>query len=227
MITSYSVFITFNVSYKMEKIEEMTAERSLNIIRQSIEQSRRAVMKNAGTPMLIWGILVFCTALIVSYLWMHAGGPKWNYLWFVMTIIGFVITYLMGKKHKHQPVGFVGKVIGYIWITFAIFGTTLPLMLSLGIFGNYLQTVSIGLGFSGLFITSYEVLLMGFSATVSGFILNNKLIVLCGIVSGIGGIFWANLTEYGNQMFVIAGVAVLCLIVPGLIMNSKSKRESL
>ena len=53
----------------METEKDLTAERSLEIIRQSIEQSRRAVMKNSGTPMLILGVLVFCTALVVGHLW--------------------------------------------------------------------------------------------------------------------------------------------------------------
>ena len=41
----------------METTNEMTAERSLEIISRTIEQSRRSMEKNAGMPMVIWGVL--------------------------------------------------------------------------------------------------------------------------------------------------------------------------
>ena len=211
----------------METEKDLTAERSLEIIRQSIEQSRRAVMKNSGTPMLIWGVLVFCTALVVGHLWEHAGGPKWNLLWFVMTIVGFAANYWVDKKHEHHPTGFVGKAIGYVWISFAIFALAIPL--STIIVDLCTDTTSANCGYQVFFqiLTAIEILLMGICATISGYILNNKIIVICGIISGIGGLWLASFINGGSQMLVLAGVAILTLIIPGLVMNRQSKRASL
>ena len=41
----------------MESSEKLTAERSLEIIREAIEQGKRDVARNAGTPMITWGVL--------------------------------------------------------------------------------------------------------------------------------------------------------------------------
>ena len=49
----------------MEENSNMTAERSLEIITQQIEQSRRAVSKTTGQSLYISGICIMCTAVLV------------------------------------------------------------------------------------------------------------------------------------------------------------------
>ena len=53
----------------MEK--ELTAERSIEIIRETIEKSRRDVERQAGTPLIVWGSLVAFTAVIIGHSWEH------------------------------------------------------------------------------------------------------------------------------------------------------------
>ena len=59
----------------MEENKNLTAERSLEIIRESIERSQHAIAKNSGLPLMWWGALVVVFSLLINYLWRHHGGP--------------------------------------------------------------------------------------------------------------------------------------------------------
>ena len=41
----------------MDNNDKLTVERSLEIISEAIELGRRDVERNAGTPMIVWGVL--------------------------------------------------------------------------------------------------------------------------------------------------------------------------
>ena len=64
----------------MEEITNMTAERSLEIIRESIERSQRTINKNSTLPLIWWGACVVAFSLLIAYLWNNHGGPVWNFL---------------------------------------------------------------------------------------------------------------------------------------------------
>ena len=89
----------------MENNNELTAERSLEIIKRQIEQSRKDTEKNSGTSLIVWGSMVFITALIVWYLWSTTGKGVWGFLWFAMAFIGWMLMIWQGKKEKrsHLP----------------------------------------------------------------------------------------------------------------------------
>lgn len=52
----------------MEEITNMTAERSLEIIRESIERSQRTINKNSALPLIWWGACVVAFSLLIAYL---------------------------------------------------------------------------------------------------------------------------------------------------------------
>ena len=69
---------------KMETKENLTAERSLEIIRESIERSQRTITRNSSWSFVWWGSCVVVFAFLIAYLWKQHGGPAWNALWAVM-----------------------------------------------------------------------------------------------------------------------------------------------
>ena len=71
----------------MKEKENLTAERSLEIIRESIESSQRTITKNSSYSLMWWGICVIVFALLIAYLWKNHGGPVWNVLWAAMWVI--------------------------------------------------------------------------------------------------------------------------------------------
>ena len=50
----------------MEENKNLTAERSLEIIRESIERSQRTITKNSSWSMMWWGMLVVVFSLLTA-----------------------------------------------------------------------------------------------------------------------------------------------------------------
>ena len=76
-------------------MENLSAENSLRLIAETIERSRKAIAKNSGKPLILWGALVTITSVVIWGLWTKTGTPMWNLLWFAMTAIGVIGTYYM------------------------------------------------------------------------------------------------------------------------------------
>lgn len=210
----------------MQMDKEMTPERSLEIIRESIERSRREITRDMGTPFIMWGTLVCATALVVGHLWNHTGSAAWNWLWFVMMLIGFAGNWWINRRHGHRPESYVGFVMGTTWLSFAIFAVALPT----GLYGIYILIVELlkdivpcGTGYI-IPITPAILLLMGMATTITGFILKNGWIVAGGIISGIVCTAFALRFNGAFEMLAMASAAVVGLIIPGIMINLKNKK---
>ena len=205
----------------MENVNEMTAERSLEIIRKHLNQSRKELTKDAGTPLIWWGGLVFITALIVNHLWKATGNPSWNFLWFLMAIIGYAGNYLMDKKEKqaHVPQTFISKTIGYVWLTFGVFAITLAVLAFV---------VAPALGYHTPLINHYTViiiLLVCMACCTTGLILKNLWITIGAFLGGIFGATVADMMA-NYQMLAMAAVAVVALIIPGIMINLNNRKNA-
>lgn len=199
----------------MEDKEKMTAERSLEIIRESIERSRRDITRNAGLPMIMWGSLVSVTAIAVWYLWQHTGNPSWNMLWFIMTAVGWGITAITSRKDSKKPSTFISKVLGWTWLSFGIFAMATAVIGALPNSGTVYG--------SGLPITAMIILLLGMGAMTTGLILRNKTITIFSTGAIVtAGTSLANPGPY--EPLAMGMTALMLLIIPGIIINRKSKR---
>lgn len=209
---------------KMEKEKNMTAEHSLEIIRDSIEQSQRTITKNIGIPLIWWGACVVVFSLLIAYLWKNHGGPVWNLLWFALWVVGCLGERFLRNKRTPVPSNLVGRTISHIWGTFGIFCGFIG-----GIFGLIggglipLELVMPQVYVFGI-ITSIISLCFGMGATIMGFVLRNIIIKVCGIIAGIGGFFCALHFLGAEQLFVMAAVAVIGLIVPGIVIYLQYKK---
>ena len=207
----------------MEEKTNMTAERSLEIIRESIERSQRTIAKNSGLPLIWWGALVVFFALLIEYLWKNHGGPAWNFLWFVMWVIGYIGNRVLDKKNETVPTTFVGKTIGHVWNTFGIFCGGIALILCLIGFCVTPGKCEIPGSLVYLNPTSIISLCFGIASTITGFVLENRTIQICGLLAGFGGFFVAMYFPM-QQMYVMAVVALVGLVIPGLIVHFQSKK---
>ena len=69
----------------------------LELIKELIDKSRRDVERYTGRVMLLWGALVFVTALVVGHLWQHTGNASWNLLWIFMAVVGIATASVMTR----------------------------------------------------------------------------------------------------------------------------------
>lgn len=200
----------------MEEKYNMTAERSLEIIRESIERSQRTINKNSAIPLIWWGICVVLFSLIIAYLWNNHGGPVWNMLWAVLWLVGYAGNWLIDKRRERVPTTFVGKTIGHVWATFGVFCCGVGMIF--GFIGSGMLPMELIMPKVYIFgcITSVISLCFGMGTTITGLVIRNRVIQVCGLVAGIGGFFGALHFPGHTQLYVMAGVAIIGLIVPGL-----------
>ena len=210
----------------METRENLTAERSLEIIRESIERNQRTITRNSSLSLIWWGVCVVVFALLIAYLWQHHGGPAWNALWAVMWAFGYMGEWLIDKHREHIPTNFVGKTISHVWATFGVFMCAMGFIL--GLYGcKLLPPMHVYGGMPGghlyINITSIISLSFGIASTITGSILRNRIVQACGFLAGLGGFFLALHYPNVEQLYVMAAVAILGLVIPGLIIHFQNK----
>ena len=201
----------------MEEKNNMTAERSLEIIRESIERSQRTINKNSAIPLIWWGLCVIIFSLLIAYLWKNHGGPVWNMLWAVLWLIGYAGDWIIVKRRERIPTTFVGKVIGHVWATFGIFCCGMGMIL--GFIGSGMLPMELIMPKVYIFgcITSIISLCFGMGTTITGLVIRNRTIQVCGLLAGLGGFFGALHFPGHAQLYVMAAVALIGLIVPGVV----------
>ena len=74
-----------------EENKKLSAEHSIEIIRETIEQSRKVITRNCAINLLTWGILICVTATVIGLLWSYTNSYYCNLGWIVMVFIGLLI----------------------------------------------------------------------------------------------------------------------------------------
>lgn len=203
----------------MKDNDEMTAERSLELIIRFIEQDRKDATRSVGMALLMWGVLVVVFSAIVCVLWNATGHSAWNLLWLVMPLVGWLCMRMKrhGNIRKPHVRTFVDDVIDYIWVTFACMcGITFVL-----------GWISMDTDYSAqqLPITAVILILMCFATTLTGFVLRSNF--LLAMVGTQVIIFSFSLRFAGPDEMIFMGLAALfALVLPGLVIIRENKKHN-
>ena len=205
----------------MEQNKEMTAQESLKLITETMNNNRREIVRHSGRYFFMWGILLIVFSLLVFFVWKATGNAAWNNLWFAMPVIGFPISRLMKSKDRAVSAeNFISRINGGIWRTFAVFACSVALFTVLfGILGDS-PLASIVVGAS---LTAMIVLLFGMAETISGIALKNWAIKIAGFLTGIGGVAIYYITGANEEQMLIFTFAGLVLAATGLIVKYQYK----
>ncbi len=196
--------------------EEMSAERSLQLISETIERSRRVMTINSGNSFLAWGVVVAATALVIGHLWEHCGGPNWNLLWLTVFVTGPLANRLLTRKGLPENKTHIGKIIGRAYFILGILCALIGFCT--GILVHYISPEHV----AGSVIASTS-LLIGVGAAFTGSVLKNTLIMVAGALGGLSGYFGSYFFTGSHCMMLYAGVAVITMVVPGLIIKLKNR----
>ena len=191
----------------MEQNKELTAQESLRLISESFNKSRKDILRNSAKYFILWGTLLTVTSLAIYLLWHFTGKPQWNFLWFVMPVIGYPFAALIGKNSIAIPQNEVSKMLGGIWSVFGVFS----IMLS-----------AIAVFLVPMHITLVIVIILGLAECISGVLLKNWPIIIAGFLLGIGGAVFALLVKSEAQLLIFTLGGVL-LLVTGFIMKLQYK----
>lgn len=190
-----------------EQKNEMTAQQSLNIISEMINDSRRTILQSSAKHFILWGSLLILVSLVIYWLWHSSGNPVWNVAWFVMPALGFPMVRILERKETDVPQNKINMNIGLIWLTYCIFAVCISVIAMLWVPMN---------------ISLVIVVLVGFAECISGFLLKNWAITISGFIIGIGGAVMAS-ALLGAEQLLIFNVCGIMLVVTGLIIKSQYK----
>lgn len=174
----------------MEEKNNMTAERSLEIITEQIERSRQVVAKDTGLSLYVAGLCTMGMAILIGIIIYLTSNTAWYLMYILLPVIIFAADRYAKRGKPKVPASLVGSMVDKTWQTFGIF------VFAYFVFGILYNMLMAHFEqpevYSCLVIHPLRVvlLLMGMTITVNGYILKSRWMVWCGIVGGIGGFIW-------------------------------------
>ena len=187
---------------------KLEAAESLELIGRMIENTRSRIVRNSGRPLLAWGYATVLTTLVVWGAVVGFQDPRWNFLWLLLPMLGWLLMWLTrGKRTEGEARTFVDRVIGNVWF---VMGLTAMFVSLLTLFTPIRLPI--------LFII---LLIMGMGTAVTGLIIR----FTPAVAGGVAAIVLAPLTMLVGNMWqpllFIVGFVVM-MIVPGHILNHTS-----
>ena len=172
----------------------LTAERSLEIITEQIERSRKSVAEDVGMTLLISGLCIVGVAIIVSIGALLTHNWVFYLLYMFIPIFIWVIERYVKRNKPKVPASVISNMVDKTWQTFGIFVVAF-FVLSI-LFNNLMfYDAQVADNMQVYFQNRINpvriiLLLMGMALTINGYILKSKWMVWCGIIGGLGGFFW-------------------------------------
>ena len=187
----------------------MTPEQSLKVISDAIAKSRKDFERNAGTPMILWGVIVLIFSIVIWLLLRTTDNLMWNFLWFGIPVAGWPLSHLFLKNKEIRGArNFVNDTIGQIWIGYGIFAVATAVALS------FVAAEHIG---------AITIVLLGYGAAMTGMVLKNRFITIGGFITGIGGAVALCVFRTYDATLVFSVASVVSLILPGIMMNRNNQ----
>ena len=178
----------------MEDNNILTAERSLEIITQQIERSRKSVSEEVGMSLFIAGLCIIGVAFVTVVCALLTGNMAFHLLYVLVPILVIGIERYVKRDKPKVPDSFIGKMVDKTWQTFGIFVLTffvLSILFNKLMIHDALVADNMQVYFQNRINPVRIILLMmGMAVTINGYTLKSKWMVWCGIIGGIGGFFW-------------------------------------
>lgn len=191
------------------KTNEMTPEQSLQVISDAISRNRKDFEKNAGSPMVLWGVVVLLFSIVIWVLLRATENHMWNFLWFGIPVAGWPLSHfcLKGKCVKGAK-NFINDSIAQIWMGYGIFATAIALLMA------FIAPQHIG---------PIMIAMLGYGTFMTGMLLKNKYIIAGGIITGIAGAVLLYVLMTYDSALVFSVAAIVSLLLPGIMLNRKNR----
>ena len=228
----------------MEENKNLTAERSLEIITEQIEQSRRTVSQSTGQALYVSGLCTVAMSGIVAIVNYVSKTPLGHLLWLVLPVIIWIALRNIFKNRQHEPTSIVSSLVGKTWWTFAVFTVVFFVLATLWtVFAVRLLSPQQIRFYSNVYsVTPTIMLLMGMAVTMTGHILRSRWLVVFGIVGGLMIFAWEGFgigrailveltgksyTELYEPSTTLTCLSVLLfafvgLVIPGMMLKKQS-----
>ena len=167
----------------MEENTGLTAERSLEIIAEQLEKSRRAVSKDTGQWLFVSGLTTMIMAVIVASVNYLTWTPLAHLLWFALPAIIGLVMRRGGRKRVPVPESFVGTLVRKTWYTILAFSLVYVVIATVwNIVLQHYESPEVFLH-AGMHITPTILTLLAVAVSMTGLILKKSALVWFGLLS--------------------------------------------
>jgi len=188
---------------------KMNENESLELISQMIRNTQRRIDSHNGMPFLVWGYTSVIVSLAVWFMLKSSSNYLWNYLWFLIPVIGYPTMMVLLKKQSSGMRTMIDKFIGYVWLSIGI----AAFIVSVSTF-FYWQTPV-------LFIV---LLLIGSGTLITALLIQYKLLIFMGAISYVSAILCLMIRDV-NVILVFAATFLVMMVIPGHILFAKNRRN--
>ena len=203
----------------MEQNKEMTAQESLALISETMNNSRKDILRRSGKYFLLWGSLLTFFSLLVFILWKTTDHAQWNFLWFLMPVVGYLAAHLLSKSDDADlPDNMLSRLFSGIWSAYGVFAVAVSVFTIVYV---QLQSNPIGMIAAGAGMTAQLVLLFGLAETICGVALKSWPVIVGGILIGVGGLAVYYILDLGAAQMLIFTVAGVLLALTGVLIKNQ------
>lgn len=204
--------------------KKLSEKESLEVITSMIARTKQRYL-GSGNILLMWGYLIVTVTILVWILIVNTHQNYWNWLWFLIPVIGIPTTLIMSrnKQRDHGAVTYSDKVSSRLWSIFGISIIILTLICLGFTFIGDINCWSAMLIYSLLLVPGTEIaqgLIVRENSLVTGAIIGLAvgMVTVCCIAGGVPlDVNWF------MPLFILAFAAMM--IVPGHILNHKAKNQ--
>ena len=167
----------------MEENMELTAERSLEIITEQLEKSRRAVSKDTGRWLFVTGLIAMIMSVIVASANLLSWTPLFHLLWFALPVVIWLVMKYINRNRVPVPESLVGTLVKKTWYTILAFALVYSVIAT--VWNTCLQVYE---GYevflhAGMHITPTVITLLAVAVSITGLILKRNSLVWFGFLS--------------------------------------------
>lgn len=203
---------------------KLTEKESLEVITAMIDRTKQRYIAD-GSIMLLWGYLTVAVAALIWALLNYTHNGVWNWLWFLIWIIGGIATPIMDRKRQSKKgvLTYIDTLTSRIWsvVGFSAIASTFMCL-------GFLLVKGID---AWPMMLAFALIIVPFAEIAQGIVFRESALMAGGAVGLLTGIFTACClaghvvlgADWYMPLFIIAFVAMM--IVPGHILNHKARRE--
>ena len=204
--------------------KKMTEKESLELITAMINRTRERYVGD-GNIVLMWAYLSVAVAILLWIMLLVTHNQAWNWLWFLIGVIGGIATPIMDKKQrvKSGVKSYSDKLTSQIW-TIVGCSAFVATLFCLGF--------SLFMGYDAWkMMFAFALIIVPMAEMAQGIVIKEKSLVIGGAIGLACGIFIvcciaAGVPLYINMILPIFIVAFICMmIIPGHIINNKAKSQ--
>ena len=167
----------------MEENMELTAERSLEIITEQLEKSRRAVSKDTGQWLFVSGLTTMITAVVVACANYLTWTPLFHLLWFALPVVIWLVMKYINRNRVPVPESLVGTLVRKTWYTILAFSLVYVVIATVwNIVLQHYESPEVFLH-AGMHITPIIITLLAVAVSMTGLILKKSTLVWFGLLS--------------------------------------------